>query len=137
MGVMKRSLLITCLLILTQASAAQSNIVFVDSKAKHFKVSAQPQKQEVIPVNQFHRWVIKLNDPTGQAVYPAKFSIGGGMPAHGHGLPTQPMVTEYLGDGQYLIEGVKFNMDGQWLLKFQIVTPTQQDMVEFNVDVQY
>ena len=55
---------------------------------------------------------------------------------HGHGLPTQPQVTRYLGEGRYLIEGMKLNMAGDWILLFGIETPTLRDQarLEFNVD---
>src|SRR4249920_3274177 len=31
----------------------------------------------------------------------------GGMPQHGHGLPTRPVVSRELADGTYLMEGMK------------------------------
>ena len=40
------------------------------------------------------------------------------MPEHGHGFPTVPEVTEYLGDGKYLVEGLKFSMPGWWVGQF-------------------
>jgi len=60
-------------------------------------------------------------------VYPAAFSVTGGMPDHGHGLPTQPKVTQYLGEGRYLLEGVKFNMGGEWMLRLHILAGDRQD----------
>jgi hypothetical protein len=55
------------------------------------------------------------------------------MPQHGHGLPTSPQATEYLGDGRYLIEGVRFNMGGWWELKFSISAGQGDDSAVFNV----
>ena len=34
------------------------------------------------------------------------------MPEHNHGFPTAPRVTENLGEGDYLLEGMRFNMGG-------------------------
>ena len=65
-----------------------------------------------IALNRFQTWVLALRDTSGAPVAGAQVAITGGMPAHGHGLPTQPQVTEELGDGQYRIEGVKLNMVG-------------------------
>jgi hypothetical protein len=55
------------------------------------------------------------------------------MPQHGHGLPTQPQVTRELGDGRYLLEGMKFSMPGWSDLKLQVrSTDGQADRVTFN-----
>src|SRR5262245_47603862 len=60
---------------------------------------------------------VSLRDAKGHAVDDAQISIEGGMPQHGHGLPTRPLVTRCLGDGIYEIEGVRFNMGGWWEFK--------------------
>ncbi len=121
----------------TENSSEANRAFTVSSKQSLFNVSAYPRALESIPVNQFHQWVITVTDQNKQAVFPARISIGGGMPLHGHGLPTQPMVTKHLGNGQYLIEGVKFNMDGPWKLLVHIMTPSQQDTAEINLEVHY
>ena len=41
-----------------------------------------------------------------------RLKVDGDMPQHGHGLPTRPRVTRNLGNGDYQIEGVKFQMGG-------------------------
>ena len=56
----------------------------------------------------------------GQAVTNAKINIGGGMPAHQHGLPTAPLVKWSDTDKSYKIEGLKFSMPGEWVLHFYI-----------------
>jgi hypothetical protein len=55
------------------------------------------------------------------------------MPQHGHGLPTVPQVTKYLGDGFYQVEGLKFHMPGWWVVKFNIVRNEMTDNVTFNL----
>jgi hypothetical protein len=57
------------------------------------------------------------------------------MPQHGHGLPTQPLVTAYLGDGTYLVEGMKFQMGGWWVVDFTIEANGQSDTVRFNLSL--
>ncbi|MNT79591.1 hypothetical protein D3C72_2189420 [compost metagenome] len=49
-------------------------------------------------VNQLHNWKVKLATPGGKPVTGAQFAVGGGMPQHGHGYPTQPRVTRELED---------------------------------------
>jgi hypothetical protein len=72
---------------------------------------------------------------SGQPVAEATITVGGGMPQHGHGLPTRPRVTKNLGNGQYEISGVRFNMGGWWELKLTITTPAGTDTVTFNLAV--
>src|SRR5688572_18083791 len=52
---------------------------------------------------------VRIMDASGQPVDGATITIDGGMPQHGHGLPTRPRVTRHLGAGVYQIEGVRFN----------------------------
>jgi len=65
----------------------------------------------------------------------ATIAVDGGMPQHGHGLPTGPRVTQALGDGTYRVEGVKFNMSGWWELRFRIASAAGTDSVTFNLDL--
>lgn len=100
-----------------------------------FEVTLKPEKPE-IEIGAFARWHLIVNDAEGAPVYPARFALGGGMPGHGHGLPTQPAVTAHLGGSTYLIEGLKLNMAGDWLLLVGIETPESRDTarIEFTVD---
>ena len=55
---------------------------------------------------------VVVRDADGHAIDEAQILVDGGMPQHGHGLPTRPRVTRNLGDGIYEIDGVRFNMGG-------------------------
>ena len=57
------------------------------------------------------------------------------MPGHGHGFVTQPRVTRDLGDGDFLVEGVKFHMMGAWVLDFEILGTLGPDAVRFDVEL--
>jgi len=72
---------------------------------------------------------VTLRDADGRAIDEAQISIDGGMPQHGHGLPTRPRVTRNLGDGIYEIEGVRFNMGGWWEFKLAIAGSRGADTV--------
>ena len=76
---------------------------------------------------------LHLADSTGIAVDGAAITVDGGMPQHGHGLPTAPRVTRALGDGRYQVDGLKFSMGGWWELRFGIATPAGSDSVTFNL----
>ena len=78
---------------------------------------------------------VVVRDADGRAIDGAQISIDGGMPQHGHGLPTRPRVTKNLGDGLYEIEGVRFNMGGWWEFKLAITGPGGADVVTFNLDL--
>jgi hypothetical protein len=87
----------------------------------------------VIPVNQMHRWTLHIETADGQLVENATIQVDGDMPEHGHGLPTRPQMTEYLGNGDYQVEGVKFQMGGWWVMDFSITANDQSDQVHFNL----
>ena len=76
---------------------------------------------------------VTVRDAEGHAIDEAQISIDGGMPQHGHGLPTRPRVTRHLGDGIYEIEGVRFNMGGWWEFKLAIAGSRGSDTVTFNL----
>ncbi|MDM4765220.1 FixH family protein [Pelomonas sp. SE-A7] len=83
-------------------------------------------------INQMHSWHIKLSTPDGAPVSGALIAVDGGMPQHGHGLPTQPKVTRELAAGLYLMEGMKFSMTGWWEIKLAIQGAPGADRVTFN-----
>ncbi len=86
-----------------------------------------------LKVRQLHSWTVALRTPDGEPVEGAEVKVDGGMPQHGHGLPTKPKVTQNLGEGRYLVEGMKFNMGGWWTLTFQVKGASGADKVTFNV----
>jgi hypothetical protein len=71
----------------------------------------------------------------GEPFAPTRLAFDAAMPQHGHGLPTAPRVTRALGDGRFLVEGVKFQMGGDWTLRVEVVGPSGADVAVFHVDV--
>lgn len=86
-----------------------------------------------IPVGIIQSWTVAVTTGDGQPVEHAALSIDGGMPQHGHGLPTEPKVTEELGGGRYRIEGMKFNMPGWWTITLEISGAAGTDSATFNL----
>ena len=84
-------------------------------------------------VGKMHSWTVTLQTTVGAPLTQADIAISGGMPQHGHGLPTAPQVTKNFGDGHYLIEGVKFNMRGWWTFEVTIDGVNGRDLVTFNL----
>ena len=90
-----------------------------ESSNGSFKVSYS-SKITPIPINQIHQWILHIETADGAAVSAATLEMEGGMPLHDHGLPTNPVATEYLGEGNYSIEGVRFHMMGDWEITLEI-----------------
>jgi hypothetical protein len=88
---------------------------------------------EAIPINRIHSWVLHVETPDGQPIENAQIRVDGDMPQHGHGLPTRPQVTRELGGGDYLVEGMKFQMGGWWVMDFYITSGDESDVVHFNL----
>lgn len=88
---------------------------------------------EVVPVNQMHQWTLHIETDDGRPVNDATINVDGDMPQHGHGLPTRPQVTKNLGNGDYLVEGMKFQMGGWWVMDFTISADGHTDAVHFNM----
>lgn len=88
-----------------------------------------------VPVNQIHTWTIHVESADGEPIQQAEITVDGGMPQHGHGLPTKPQVTQDLGDGDYQVEGLRFNMPGWWEVSFHITANEQSDSVTFNLSL--
>jgi len=105
-----------------------------NSAAGVYRVALVPPAQAPA-INQMHSWKVKLATPDGAPVHGATFAVDGGMPQHGHGLPTQPRVTRELEDGTYMLDGMKFSMTGWWEVKLGIQGPQGADKVVFNTVV--
>ncbi len=88
-------------------------------------------------VNQMHSWNVRLENQAGTPVPGARFAVDGGMPQHGHGLPTQPRVTREVAAGTYQLDGMKFSMTGWWELKLDIESLQGSDTVTFNTMVKH
>lgn len=101
---------------------------------KKFVVTLQPPARPAA-INQIHSWQIMLTSPTGLPIPDAQIAGDGGMPQHGHGLPTRPQVTQKAVDGTYLLEGMKFSMPGWWEIKLAIQANGESDKVTFNTVV--
>ena len=86
-----------------------------------------------IVINQMHSWTLHVETADGAPVENAVIQVSGGMPEHFHGMPTQPRVTQNLGGGDYLVEGIRFQMGGWWTVTFAIDADGVQDSVTFNL----
>ena len=134
----RRSLAVTAALLAAGCSTPPPDLdlsLSRQSVAGVYRVAVEPPAQQPA-INQMHAWKVKLATPDGAAVRGAAFQVGGGMPQHGHGFPTQPRVTREVEPGTYLLEGMKFSMTGWWELKLAIDAAPGRDNVTFNTVVE-
>jgi YtkA-like len=88
-----------------------------------------------IPVRRLQSWTLHLETVAGIPIDSATITVDGGMPQHGHGLPTRPRVVRALGNGDHQVDGVKFSMGGWWRMLFIVRTTAGMDTVVFNADL--
>lgn len=107
----------------------------VDSGKKLFRgkliCDAAPQ------TGSFQSCKLKLTDQRGNPTRKAKIKLTGGMPAHGHGLPTAPEVVADDTPGSYLIKGLRYSMPGAWLIDLKIHAFNIVDQLSYDVYVSY
>ncbi len=96
------------------------------SQAGLYRVSYRSEL-DPIEINKIHSWVLHVTTADGRPVENAEITFNGGMPAHNHGLPTEPSVTKYLGSGDYRVEGIRFHMAGDWEITVTISTSLGRD----------
>jgi hypothetical protein len=83
---------------------------------------------EPIEINQMHSWTLHIT-ADDEPVADAALTVEGGMPAHDHGLPTRPRITEELGEGDYRLGGMRFHMQGDWEISIEIKAGGKTDTV--------
>lgn len=125
------ALLNACMIFMRPPSDAQAYDRTQVSAEQLYRATFAPV--ESIKVGRLHSWTLQVVDAQGAPVSAARITIDGGMPQHGHGLPTRPVVTKQLGDGVHLVEGMKFNMGGWWVVKVDIAGAQGSDRVTFNL----
>ena len=139
---MKKLLPLVLTLLLAACRAPSTPAGFEDHAALDFSTARTTvqgafqvrytSKLEPLAINELHSWTLHVERPDGQPVTGATVTIDGSMPAHNHGLPTMPQVTE-VGNGDYRVDGVKFQMPGQWTMTVDVDAGGVRDAVTFNL----
>jgi hypothetical protein len=113
-------------------SAATTRTITVSSK--HHVFSAVVTRPDPIPVEQLHVWRVRLFDRRHRAVSRAKIRVSGDMPAHGHGMPTEP-VARARGRGLYELEGMMFQMPGRWYVQLDVRSAGRHDTIRIRFTI--
>jgi hypothetical protein len=115
---------------------SQAQEVHFKTKNDHFQL--QLTAPEAPALNTIYRWnaVINSSQQLNQ-VNLTDIIISGGMAAHGHGLPTQPKALNLSHDTanqiSFDIQGLKFQMWGEWNVKISISEDTDPLTVNFEL----
>jgi YtkA-like len=106
----------------------------VASEEGHF-IGSWSSDPDVPPINMVHQWILHIAMPDGEPVEGASINVGGDMPAHAHGMPTQPEVTADLGGGDYRVEGMAFQMGGYWIIDVTVTAGGETDLIRFGLEL--
>lgn len=112
----------------TQVSSTMPGTDVWVSRLGQFRVAYESELEPLV-INRIHNGVLRIESSAGEPIADAQIVITGGMPLHDHGLATQPQVTRYLGEGKYLVEGMRYHMHGAWELLITIEARGKKDTV--------
>ena len=128
-------IVVVALALLGAMNGVPSNLDFSTTRASAhhlFKATIHPAV-DPIPINTLHQWTLHVATLDGKPVENATITLQGDMPQHGHGLPTKPEVSAAPGAGDYLVDGLKFQMGGWWVVDFDVHAAGKTDRVSFNL----
>lgn len=113
----------------SQASAISSFKKIYHSKSRNFELHLSPEEIQT-PLNKIVSWPVRIIDLSETfSLEEATITVDGGMPHHGHGLPTSPILTPLAKAGEYRIEGLKFSMPGYWEIALSVTQNGASDKI--------
>jgi len=133
-GISIRTAALAAALILPATTTAAEHSHTRSTEKGHYRITLTPVPDRV-PIAELHSWTVYVETKDGVGFSPERLGIAGGMPTHGHGLPSEPRVTQKLDNGSYLIEGMKFHMGGEWQLVVGLSGPLGFDRGVFDISI--
>jgi cytochrome c peroxidase len=124
-------LLVLSLSLGERPASAESARVSVKGR---YLVSIRPPSSPV-RVNEWQEWVIHVARRDRAPLALRQVALDGGMPAHGHGLPTAPTVSASGAPGAFTASGVRFHMAGRWEVRVLVADREGADAATFPIDV--
>lgn len=91
------------------------------------------ERREPVTLGEYQSWTIRVVDRDGRPISGATLGVGGGMPRHGHGLPSAPKVSAGAAPGEYRLDGLEFSMPGWWELHVYVSKDRRDDTATFNL----
>lgn len=129
-----RAALLSLAILLALVAASQARPGQSLSASRRFRITLTPEV-EPIPLGTWHRWRLHIERADGAPLALERLGIDGGMPAHGHGLPSRPRLERGATASDYLIDGVRFSMAGRWELHVFLGDRAGNDTAVFGFDV--
>lgn len=92
-----------------------------------------------VPFNTLFSVRTVLTDAAGAPITDGSVVVDAGMPQHGHGMPTRPIAEPGTCTGPdacshpggvYLSTGLKFHMQGEWVIHFDVTGPAGSDTLD-------
>ena len=114
--------------------ASQALILEAPSEGGLYRIRTRPAELP-LKLHQMHDWIVGIELIGGSSEIPTAVRFDGGMPSHRHGFVTRPRVTRNLGGGEFLVEGVKFHMPGDWILQITVESRGATDQTRFPLRV--
>lgn len=103
------------------------------SEQGRYRVALAPAQP--LEVHAWQRYMLRVERVDGTALPLRDLRVDGGMPLHGHGLPTAPRLRRGERPGELVVEGVRFNMAGAWELRVMIADEHGVDRAVFGFEL--
>jgi len=123
---------------ITKSKAIQANLQNlakrVATESGAYLVKLRPREDRFV-IGESQAWIASITDAQGIAFTPSVLYLDGGMPGHGHGLPSAPRFTQHLGGADYLLEGMTLNMPGDWRFVVTVGGAAGTDSAVFDLNI--
>jgi hypothetical protein len=77
---------------------------------------------------------LEVEPSSGELPEALDVAVSGWMPAHGHGMPTTPVVTS-LGGGRFEVTNLRISMPGDWELRVDVSAGDASERAVFDVTI--
>lgn len=115
----------TLMTVIGIAGASNANPYLSDQERYHATIDYDFAEA---PMRKIFEVPFSLQTVDEDPVLGAEIMVHGGMAAHGHGLPTSPVVDE-ISEGNYVIRGLKLSMPGTWQLYLMVNVGGETDRI--------
>lgn len=103
------------------------------TRAGSFDVAWRVPDRDRMPFNEHFSLEVRV-EREGAPVTGAQVFARADMPAHGHGMKTEPRTVE-IGDGAYRVDGMLLHMTGHWVLSIDVVADGTAHSADFDLQV--
>ncbi len=86
-----------------------------------------------VRVNARTFWIVKVTTRAGTPT-DGRLEVTGGMPEHGHGFLTRPVVTRTAAPGVFRVRLV-FAMSGRWVIEFRVASRGRSEVARYQLAV--